>query len=69
LTDQLRSLLLVLVLENSAYLVVRVMEQNNCRRIGPLFGDTPVPQIEHEHEHDDEDEHDSAHFGIWVKDL
>jgi hypothetical protein len=30
-------LLLVLVLENSAYLAVRVMEQHNCRRIGLSF--------------------------------
>jgi len=30
-------LLLVLVLENSAYLAVKVMEQNNWRRIGPSF--------------------------------
>ena len=54
-------LLLVLVLENSAYLAVKVMEQNNCRRSGSLFG-AEVPRIEHEHEH--EHEHDSPNFGI-----
>ncbi|MBV8351546.1 MAG: hypothetical protein JO251_01530 [Verrucomicrobia bacterium] len=55
--------MLLLVLENSARLAVRVMERNNCRRIGSLFG-AEVPQIEHEH--DDEHEHDSPNFGIWL---
>ncbi|MBV8417467.1 MAG: hypothetical protein JO251_19880, partial [Verrucomicrobia bacterium] len=54
-------LLLVLVLENSAYLAVRVMEQINCRRIGLLFG-AEVPQIEHEH--DDEHEHDFGSLAL-----
>ena len=46
-------LLLVLVLENSVYLTIRVMEQNNCQRIALSFR---RPQIEHEDEH--EPEHD-----------
>ena len=46
-------LVLLLVLENSAYLAVRVMEQNNCRRIGlSLFG-AEVLGIEHEHDSPD----------------
>jgi hypothetical protein len=50
-------LLLVLVLENSAYLAVKVMEQSNCRASGSLFG-AEVLRIEHD------DEHDSPNFGI-----
>jgi len=55
-------LLLVLVLENSAYLAVKVMEQNDHRRIGLSFFGAEVPRIEHEQ--DDEHEHDSPNFGI-----
>jgi len=51
-------LLLVLVLENSAYLAVKVIEQNDCRKIGLSF------RRRIEHEHDDEHEHDSLNFGI-----
>ena len=56
-------LLLVLVLENSAYLAVRVMEKDNCQRIELSFR-RRIPQFEHEH--DDKDEHDSPNFGIRV---
>ena len=54
--------MLVLVLGNSAYLAVRLMEQNNCRRKGLSFG-AELSQIEHEQEH----EHDSPNFGINAK--
>ena len=65
-------LLLGLVLENSGYLALGVMEQNNCRRIGLSFrrrspGVSPKLWTGVKYEHDDEHEHDSPNFGIWVK--
>ena len=42
-------LLLVLVLENSAYLAVRVWNKIIAERSGSLFG-AQVPQIEDEHD-------------------
>jgi hypothetical protein len=49
-------LLLVLVLENSRYLTVTLIERSSAGRFGPCF-DAGSQQIEHEH--DDEHEHDS----------
>jgi hypothetical protein len=49
-------LLLVLVLENSPYLTVTLIERSSAGRFGPCF-DAGSQQIEIEHEHDDE--HDS----------
>ena len=47
----------MLVLENSEYLAVKVMDKMIAEGSGSLFG-AEVPRIEHEHEHDDEDEDD-----------
>jgi hypothetical protein len=47
-------LLLVLVLENSPYLTVTLIERSSAGRFGPCF-DAGSQQIEHEHD----DEHDS----------
>jgi hypothetical protein len=44
-------LLLVLVLENSRYLTVTLIERSSAGRFGPCF-DAGSQQIEHEHEHD-----------------
>jgi hypothetical protein len=52
-------LLLVLVLESSAYLAVNVMEKIINEGSGSLFG-AEVPRIEHER--DDEHEHDAPNF-------
>jgi hypothetical protein len=49
-------LLLVLVLENSRYLTVTLIERSSAGRFGPCF-DAGFQKIEHEH--DDEHEHDS----------
>ena len=49
-------LLLVLVLENSRYLTVTLIERSSAGRFGPCF-DAQSQRIEHEH--DDEHEHDS----------
>ena len=54
------------MLENPAYLAVRVMEQIIAEGSGSLFGDE-VPRIEDEHDDEDEHEHDFPNFGIWFQ--
>ena len=57
-------LLLVLVLENSRYLTVTLIERSSAGRFGPCF-DAGSQQIEHEHDR-------RARFpnsGIWSKNL
>jgi hypothetical protein len=49
-------LLLVLVLENSRYLTVTLIERSSAGRFGPCF-DAGSQQIEHQHDY--EHEHDS----------
>jgi hypothetical protein len=48
---------LVLVLENSRYLTVTLIERSSAGRFGPCF-DAGSQQIEHEHD-DEHPEHDS----------